>query len=476
MRSIGSFKRALIVAGAIALLSLGGMALTLALGLAQADRLIDRVSRSQTQLALVTRLEGDLNALAIAPSAAGSAELARSLAAYRATVDAETRVLPAADRSAQRIEADRAARLADLIARNRPGDRAEFRTLARTIVDSERREAAESIVRMRELRRTGTTVAIALPIALAVIGTFGMIAMLANLLGPIAALRRGVAGLATGRHTPIKPAGFSDFDDLTHAFVQMAGQISTHRDALAGANAGLEAQVAARTASLAAIDANRRLFFAQVSHELRTPITVIMGETEVALRDATAPVGRLREALGHVVANGQFVQRRLEDLLSLASAEDGRLMLHRERVDIGAVVQRAAAQASPYARSSGIAIATICPDDPMSVMGDESWLQQGLLALIDNAVKHAGGSAIEMVLERHADHARLTVTDDGPGVAVTDLPLLFDTYYQASARRGGSGLGLAVARWVAEAHKGQISAENRNGGGLSVHIDLPLAA
>lgn len=478
MRSTGSFKRALIVAGAVALLSLAGMALTLALGLARADRLLDRVSRSQTQLALVTRLEADLNALPVTPPSAratGLADLNRDIAVYRRTIDAEAHVVPREDRAAQIEEGVRAAELAALVISGKPEDVARFRALARQIAATERAEADESIAAMRDLRRTGTLTAIVLPIVLALIGTIGLIAMLANLLRPIGALKRGVAGLARGEMAPVVPGGFSDFDDLAHAFNRMG-------DEIAAANRHLESQVAERTAELAerndrlaAIDDNRRLFFTQVGHELRTPITVIMGEAEVALRDVAAPPERLREALAHVVANGQFIDRRLADLLGLASAEDGRLMLANAPVDLGEVVRAASAQAMPYARSSGLTIGTECPTQSLSVQGDASWLQQALLALIDNAVKHAGG-AIRMSLIRTADHAALTVTDDGPGVSAEDLPHLFETYYQASNRRGGSGLGLAVARWVAEAHRGRITAENRAEGGLSVRIDLPLAA
>lgn len=479
MRSTGSFKRALIAAGAAALLALAAMAITLAVGLARADRLLDRVSRSQTQLALVTRLEADLNAVPAAPPdrrTAALADLARSVVTYRRTIEAETPIVPKDALPAQAIEARQAAELATLIARGRAGDIDRFRVLARAIVTSERIEADDALAAMRTLRRTGTGTAILLPILVALAGMFAMLWMLANLLRPIGALRRGVAALAQGDTARVDTSGFSDFDDLAHGFNAMA-------DRIAAASRHLEAQVAERTTALAdrnerlaAIDANRRLFFAQVGHELRTPVTVMMGEAEVALRDVATPPDALRDALGHVVANGQFVQRRLEDLLALASAEDGRLMIASVPIDVAAVMRDVARQAGPFARSSGSEIALTGSAQALRLRGDASWLHQALLALIDNAVKHGGGGRIDLTLAREAGRATLTVADDGPGVSEADLPHLFDTHYRATDRRGGSGLGLAVARWVAEAHRGTIGAANRVGGGLAVRIDLPLAA
>lgn len=474
------------------LASLAGMALMLALGLARADRLLDRVSRSQTQLALVTRLEADTNALFLAPAGEQpilAGRIATGIAAYRRTVIAE---MPLVGAVAQTAEIARAEQLSTAFRQLRamsrtPADNAAFRVLARRIVAAEQIEATEAITAMRHLRQTGTVIAIVVPAMLALLGAAALLTMLANLLGPIRILRRGITRLEKGDAVgALEVAGFSDFDELAQAFCGMARQIVTQRTALADANSCLERDVADRTAALAerndrlaAIDANRRLFFAQVSHELRTPITVIMGEAEVALRDDRADADALRDALRHIVANGEFAQRRLEDLLGVAGAEDGRLTLHREAIDLGDVMRTATARARPYARSSGVTITEHSPTGPVEAAGDASWLQQALLALIDNAVKHASsGCAIRMSLEHDGANAAFSVTDDGPGVSSEDLPLLFDTWHQTAAgrRRGGSGLGLAIARWVTEAHHGSIAAHNHIGGGLTVRISLPLAA
>jgi signal transduction histidine kinase len=113
-----------------------------------------------------------------------------------------------------------------------------------------------------------------------------------------------------------------------------------------------------------------------------------------------------------------------------------------------------------------------------SILGDPSWLQQALLALIDNAVKFAPDSReIEVALRSDGPGARIAVADGGPGVDPAELPFLFESYYQAAGRpaHGGSGLGLSVARWVVEQHGGSIAAENRFEQGLVIEIRLPSA-
>src|SRR5690606_38683704 len=189
-----------------------------------------------------------------------------------------------------------------------------------------------------------------------------------------------------------------EIQNVAHAFNRLEEEVTAQRRALARQNEDLEAQVAQRTAEieasnerLAEIDRTRREFFSRVSHELRTPATVIRGEAEVALRDPHAPADHLREALEHVAANSAFLQRRLDDLLALARAEDGRVTLRREPVRLDRLLNEVVALAEPYTRSSGLTLIGDGLDRPdLVIEGDESWLQQALLVLVDNAAKFAG--------------------------------------------------------------------------------------
>lgn len=412
--------RALTLAALAALIVLAGIALTLALGLARADALIERLARSQDQLAVVTRLEADLNAMVGAPPAdrpALQSAIRRDIARYRWSIATEGPRL-----TGQQEEAARGRALQEDFDRvdADPAAIAGFRDRVRIIAARERGESVETIAEMRALRRTGTGIAIAAPLIIALIG------------------------FAMARQT-------------------------------IGQRTALESEVAARTARLAEIDRSRRAIFAQIGHELRTPITVMLAEAEVGLRGSADPA-QLIDSLGHVAANGAFVRRRLDDLLTLAKAEDGRLTIARAPVDLTMLVTEVAVLAEPFARSSGIAIVQEVPDAPVIAPVDASWLQQALLALIDNAVKHAPETGdIRLSLTTSATNAHISVADTGPGVAEADLARLFESGYQSAEgrRHGGSGLGLAVAQWVADAHDGRISAANGADGGLTITIDLP---
>jgi signal transduction histidine kinase len=310
--------------------------------------------------------------------------------------------------------------------------------------------------------------------------------MLTNVVRPLRLLEGAAEQAGRGEAPcPVDAGGFSEFRQFAGAFNRMDAQIVAQRQALLDVNVGLEAKVRERTLQieaarerLAEVDRTRRLFVSKVSHELRTPVTVIRGEAEVALRDRAAPAARLRDALEHVVANGHFLQRRLDDMLALARAEDGRLVLNSDRVDLSDVVRGAVALAEPFVRSSGMALRIDLAEGPGPIVtGDASWLQQGLLALLDNAAKFAvGGEEIRVCLVACPPFVRLAVADNGPGVAAADLPYLFESYYQGRSHvSGGSGLGLSVARWVVEQHGGVIAAHSEAGAGLVVEIRLPLA-
>lgn len=494
-----SFRRALTIAGLTALMALALMGGVLGIGLARAEHLLDRVSRSQTQLAMATRLEADINELLIAPAdqrLSVSRRIDALLAALRGSVEDESKTLTGDERRRQPEEAKAVEDLQRLVrvidvegidSRSQRSHLAEIRARARTIVSHERSESAVSLRAMRSLKRLGALVAATVPAVLLLTGGIFAWAMTSGLWRPLRALRRAALEVTSGEVSrPIKLDGYTDFKDLTDAFVEMAATISAQRATLQRTNKDLEQQVAARTAELsqqlrrlAEVDNSRRLFFSQVSHELRTPITVVLGEAETALRDGDATSGRLREALQHILANGQFAHRRLEDLLGLARAQDGKLTLQRARFDLRDVLEATRVQADSYARSCGLTILAEVPPDRIEVWGDASWVQQALLALVDNAIKHASeGGQVRMSIVRDREMASISVADDGPGVAAHELPSLFDTYHQAAAnrQRGGSGLGMAVARWVAEAHNGTIWARNGEERGLVIHIQLPLAS
>jgi two-component system sensor histidine kinase BaeS len=233
-------------------------------------------------------------------------------------------------------------------------------------------------------------------------------------------------------------------------------------------NRRLAQEVARRTETISAIDASRRLFFAKASHELRTPVTVMRGEAEVAL----ANPGAEAEALQHVVAQADFLEHRVAELLALAQAEDGQLRLSYDCCNLDGVARDAIAAASGYATSNRIAL-RLEVHEPVMIRCDCRWLTQAVVAILDNAIKFSNaGGTVEVAVDRLS----ITVSDQGIGLMPESIPRVFDAFYTTDAgARGGSGLGLALARWVVEQHGGTIAAENLERGGCRIRIELPEA-
>lgn len=402
------------LAGALGLLvSVGALVAAFLASVDSASYHFRRAAIAQAQFAAVLRIQGRLAAPTVDRSA-----LHDDLADYAALVARETALLPPRERPGQRLEARAAVTLARLA--TDPARAARVATLVTAVIEGERVEAAETTRDMEALRRR--TAWIAALLALAAAGS--------ALLGAVG---------------------------------------------LVSANRRLSRQVAARTAELVEVDRSRRLFFAKASHELRTPVTVMRGEAEVTLADPATPPALLRDALAQVVAQAEFLEHRLAELLGLAQAEEGRIVLIEAPFDLADAARAAVAASGGLARSLAVDLAVSLAPSP--VHGDRRWVEQAIVAVLDNAIKFSPTlGTVAVAGQRVAGCAMLTVTDRGAGLAAEALPRIFDAYYQTDAgrARGGSGLGLALARWVVERHGGTIAAANLAEGGCAVTLSLPL--
>jgi signal transduction histidine kinase len=205
----------------------------------------------------------------------------------------------------------------------------------------------------------------------------------------------------------------------------------------------------------------RAAMIGAIAHDLRTPLA------RIAFRIEAAP----EKIRGPVQADIEQMRQMVAATIGFLRGDAG--MGEREPVDLAALARRLAGQATDT--GSAVSIAEI---DRAVVSGDRSALERLLQNLIDNAVKYAGGA--ELIVRRDIDRARLTVADRGPGVPEAELDRMFEPFERHEPSRsrstGGLGLGLAIARSIAQAHGGSIRAENRDGGGLAVTVDLPAAA
>jgi two-component system, OmpR family, sensor kinase len=202
---------------------------------------------------------------------------------------------------------------------------------------------------------------------------------------------------------------------------------------------------------------DRRRFVADASHELRTPLAVMRSELDVSLRDrGLTPEARL--TLESTVQEVERMRAIVENLLTLARADDGRLELLKEDVDLTQVADAAVETAAPLARAAGVAITVDGP--PLHARLDRLRIQQVLGNLLSNAIRYAPrGSEVRIEIWRREDGAGFTVSDHGPGVSESVATRVFDRFVRGDAARtndGGSGLGLAISREIVRAHGGEI--------------------
>jgi len=219
-----------------------------------------------------------------------------------------------------------------------------------------------------------------------------------------------------------------------------------------------------------------RRFTADASHELKTPLTVLRAGVERAITMPSLP----SEALAALEETLQEINRMtelVEALLMLARADEGTAPLHRETVDLRAIVEETGETGELLAAEAGVSMEVA---DPVIVPVDASRIRQLILNLLTNAVKYtpAGGS-VRLQLGPSNGRVTLTVADSGVGIAPGDLPHIFDRFWRAdSARtrtgeRSGTGLGLAICKWIAEAHGGTIDVQSRPGRGTTFTVTLP---
>lgn len=508
----------------IALLIMGGLSVW---SIYSADNFLARANRAYHQLNLVNRIEADINryllseiahatepALGNAPSDVTAQSIEQQLDELVKSVEAEIELEGDAARRSEiaeefktaqalkalfnsvRTEIDRenvAAKTADSLSalraffRSVMGD--SLRRLRSVVGEAsfgEEAEAAAVVDRMNDLRQR-------LIVSSALIGGLTALSALIVSLFVYRAIMNPVSALAAGAerfgHGDLKHridvTQPREFAALADRFNEMAADIDRQQSLLKQSNERLEETVRERTRNLEQstlklkeIDQNRRLFFSKTSHELRTPVTVLMGEAEVALRNKNANMETYRDALTHIVASGSFLRRRLEDLISLGRSEDGRVTLERQAVDLSQCVRETVAAADAYARASEVHLDDDIAAGELLVDGDPSWIKQAILAVIDNAVKFSPPDAeVAVTLTNEAGYGVVDISDRGPGVEPEALTNLFDPYFQTGGgkRRGGSGLGLTVARWIVEQHHGKISARNIEPSGLAVRLEFQLS-
>jgi two-component system sensor histidine kinase BaeS len=284
---------------------------------------------------------------------------------------------------------------------------------------------------------------------------------------PVAALATAAADVADGRyHVTIPPASLgSEFDTLTRSFTAMAARLD-------------------------GVETTRRRLLADLAHEMRTPVATLAGYLE-ALEDGVATADA--PTLATLREQTRRLTRLAADIAAVSRAEEHQLALHPVPTAPAALLEAAARAAADRYVDRDVALTVTAEPDLSPVSVDADRLGQVLGNLLDNALRHTppgGRVSLRAAHGRPAGHppgqpaaatVLLEVTDTGDGVPAEHLPHLFERFYRVDAARdrghGGSGIGLAIARALVEAHDGRLTAMSRGpGAGATFTVELAAAA
>jgi signal transduction histidine kinase len=226
-----------------------------------------------------------------------------------------------------------------------------------------------------------------------------------------------------------------------------------------------------------------RRFMGDAAHELRTPLTVLRSRAEIALQQPRQPT-EYEAALHGIEREAQRLGSIVDDLLILARADAGERPIAHERVYLDDLTLDAAGAARVVAQAKGVAL-EVDEFDEAPVHGDPTLLRQLVMILLDNAVKFTGrGGRVRVRVGSPGERPTLVVEDTGIGIAPDQLPHVFERFYRgdpARSRRAsgqgdnGAGLGLSIAKWIADAHHAEIVLASEPGAGTSVSVRFAAA-
>jgi signal transduction histidine kinase len=222
--------------------------------------------------------------------------------------------------------------------------------------------------------------------------------------------------------------------------------------------------------------ARERSFVADASHELRTPLAVLKLELEFAL---AADISRdeLQERVASAAEEVDRLTKVAQDLLFIARADQGRLPLEKQPVEVSHLLHAVAHRFEQPARIRERTVSVEPSDQAWVIDADGTWIEQALNNLVTNALRYGDGPVV-LSVSQVSHSVELHVLDDGAGFGAEFLGSAFERFARSDPSRGGvgAGLGLSIVRAIAEAHGGSAGAADRASGGADVWISLPLGA
>ncbi len=311
----------------------------------------------------------------------------------------------------------------------------------------------------KAIRRTLILLGVAIPLAL-LLGSYGGFLLANQALRPVDRMTRAAEQIAAGdlsERVP-EPARMDELGRLAATFNDMISRLQ----------AAFERQ---------------KQFTSDASHELRTPLAVMRGDIEITLRRERS-TEEYKRALTSNLEEIMRLSRLVEDLLTLARGDTGRIELRCESVDLNDLCRRMAEYITPLADHRDQTLTYEPPPGaetaPVIVSADVLRVKQLLLNLLDNAIKYTplrGRVALRLKTEDNV--AVITVADTGRGIPPEDLPHIFERFFRRSAKTAdrtaaGFGLGLSIVKWIVDSHGGRIEAKSKVGKGTEFMVRLPL--
>ena len=249
---------------------------------------------------------------------------------------------------------------------------------------------------------------------------------------------------------------------------------------LAIQNARLFYELQEKSRQLELESKHKSQFLANMSHELRTPLNAILGYTELILDDIYGETpDKMRGVLDRVQINGRHLLGLINDVLDLSKIEAGQLMLSLADYSLREVVHGVFTGVETLASEKGLAFRLEVPPDLPRGRGDERRIAQVLLNLTGNAIKFTDAGEVTIQASARNGSFTVAVRDTGPGINMVDQPRIFGEFQQVDASstraKGGSGLGLSIAKRIVELHGGRIWVESSPGEGSTFSFTLPIA-
>lgn len=212
----------------------------------------------------------------------------------------------------------------------------------------------------------------------------------------------------------------------------------------------------------------QQLFVSDASHELRTPLSVIQTYSEILLRHPDRTIEQESKHISSILKETKRMSRLVESLLTLAREDSNQTEIDIKSVTLSDILADVVQKMSYLAELKGIDIQTEI-EDAVQMNGDKERLHQFFVILIDNALKYTQqGGCVCINMKRHGQTVGIEIEDTGIGISAEDLPFIFDRFYRGDRARTraehGAGLGLSIAKWIAESHGGKIWAESTETG------------